>query len=66
VWRAAGARPARRVATTRALKRRFRLRAGRSYAFWTIAVDRAGNREAAPGRPDVRVRIASRRARTTS
>ena len=66
VWRAAGARPARKVVTTRASKRRFRLRPGRSYAFWTIAVDRAGNREAAPARPDVRIRIASRRARTTS
>jgi hypothetical protein len=31
------------------------LRRGGRYAFYTIAIDRAGNREPAPKRPDTRV-----------
>ena len=30
---------------------------GKRYGFFTVAVDRAGNREARPARPDVTVRV---------
>jgi serine protease len=36
---------------------RVRARPGARYAFSTIAVDRAGNREAAPARPDAVTRV---------
>ena len=42
-----------RFRKTRRKRVRFRGRAGREYSFYTRAVDRAGNREAAPGKPDV-------------
>ena len=45
--------PFKGIRKTRKKRIRFRARAGREYAFFTRAVDRAGNREAAPGRPDV-------------
>jgi hypothetical protein len=34
-----------------------RARHHRRYAFYSIAVDRAGNREPAPGRADARFRL---------
>jgi subtilisin family serine protease len=45
--------PYRRFRKTRRKRIRFRGRAGREYSFYTRAVDRAGNREPAPGKPDV-------------
>jgi serine protease len=61
VWRSAnGARP-RRIATTRRNSVIMRALPGSRYAFYTIAVDRAGNREAVPKRPDARVRALRRR-----
>ncbi|QEC49977.1 S8 family serine peptidase [Baekduia soli] len=60
VWRSAGGRPARRIATTRARSMQLRGMRGQRYGFFTIAVDRAGNREAPPVRADASVRIARR------
>ncbi|HEU4974582.1 MAG TPA: S8 family serine peptidase [Baekduia sp.] len=60
LWRAAGRRPARRVAVTHRRTIRLRGLRGRRYSFFTIAVDRAGNREARPARADARVRVARR------
>ena len=56
VYRAVGRGRPRRIASTPATRRRVRVRPGR-YAFFTVAVDRAGNREPAPARPDARVRV---------
>ena len=63
VWRGTGRRRAVRIATTTATSRRVRLRRGRRYRFFTIAVDRAGNHEAAPATPDATVRVLRRRRR---
>ena len=56
VWRAANGRRATRIARTRRTTYRVRARRGSRYAFFTVAVDRAGNRERAPGRADATVR----------
>jgi subtilisin family serine protease len=58
VWRAAAGRPARRIKSTSAHSMRLRGKRGGRYSFFTIAVDRAGNREAPPVRADARVRVA--------
>jgi serine protease len=55
LWRSVdGRRPARLLGTTRR-SGRVRLRRGARYRFFTVAVDRAGNREAAPKLGDVRI-----------
>ena len=57
LWRSFNGRPARRIFTTsRGLTKLVKLRRGSTYTFFTVAVDRAGNREAAPTAPDARVR----------
>ncbi len=61
VWRSANGRRARKVATSRGSRIRLRVAAGSRYTFFTVAVDKAGNREAAPSSPDARIRIARRR-----
>ncbi|HEY3189405.1 MAG TPA: S8 family serine peptidase, partial [Solirubrobacteraceae bacterium] len=55
-----GGKPVRvlRTATARWKARKFVVRAGRTYAFSTTAVDRAGNREKLPRRPDQTVVVA--------
>jgi serine protease len=58
VWRSAAGRPARRIATTVAHSLRLRGLRGHRYAFFTIAVDHAGNREAPPAKADASVRVA--------
>jgi serine protease len=55
LWRSLDGRPARRLLSTPRPSARVTLRRGHRYAFFTIAVDRAGNREAAPTIPDVRL-----------
>jgi serine protease len=55
VWRSTDGRRFRRLFTTRRTARDVTLRRGGRYAFYTIAIDRAGNREPAPKRPDTRV-----------
>jgi serine protease len=57
IWRSASGRRARRIATTRRRSFRVRGRRGGRYRFYSVAIDKAGNREAAPGRPDVTVRV---------
>jgi hypothetical protein len=61
LWRATGTGPYRRIGryarSTSALVSGVR---GRSYAFATVAVDAAGNREARPPRADVSVRVRRR------
>jgi hypothetical protein len=57
VWRSVDGRPAVKLTATRRTFYRLRIRPGRRYAFFTVAVDRAGNREAPPKRADARVRV---------
>jgi hypothetical protein len=52
VWRSANGQPARRIATTTATSLRVGARPGSRYAFFTVAVDRAGNHEPRPEQPD--------------
>ncbi len=60
IWRAANGRRARKLKSTRKTSLRLKVKAGSRYDFWTIAVDKAGNRESAPTRPDTRVRVPRR------
>ena len=57
VWRSFDGKPAKRIAVT--TKRRLVLRGTpvHTYAFFTRAVDNAGNRERRPARPDARTRV---------
>jgi subtilisin family serine protease len=57
LWRSSYGRRAVRIATTRRARLRVRTRPGGRYAFFTVAVDRAGNREPMPPRPDTTVRV---------
>jgi serine protease len=60
LWRAVDGRAPRRLTSTRRRLRRVRLRRGHRYAFFTIAIDRAGNRELPPKVADVRVTVRRR------
>jgi serine protease len=57
VYRAVGDGRPRRVAQTSGSSVVVPVRPGRRYAFYTQAVDRAGNVEEAPGHPDARTRV---------
>jgi subtilisin family serine protease len=57
LWRSVDGRRARRLATTTRTSRRVRLRRGSRYRFFTVAVDKAGNREVAPKLGDVRLTV---------
>lgn len=57
LYRSTNGGPFHRIARTKARKLRLRLVPGRRYAFYTVAVDAAGNREAAPSRPDARLTV---------
>jgi serine protease len=57
VFASANGGPYRRIAKTKKDKIRFRARPGRFYTFYSIAVDKAGNREAAPGLADAKLRV---------
>jgi serine protease len=59
LWGKRGDGHARRLARTRARSLTLRARPGR-LRLWSIAVDRAGNREPVPRRPDVRIRVSPR------
>jgi subtilisin family serine protease len=61
VYRSVNRGPFRRLLTTRHTKARVRVRRGSRYRFYTIATDRSGNREAAPRRPDLTMRVLRRR-----
>ena len=58
VYRSANRRPYRRIKRTRSTSFRLRGKPGSLYRFYTIAVDKAGNREAQPSRPDFSTRVA--------
>lgn len=57
VFRSIDGRRARRVARTTKRTLRIEVRRGPRYAFWAVATDKAGNREADPGKPDARIRL---------
>jgi serine protease len=55
VWRTVDGGARRKLRTTGRTRLHVKLRPGVRYGFYTRAVDKAGNREAAPSRPDARV-----------
>jgi len=57
LWRSRSGGPYHRIVVTRRTTRTMSLVRGRLYRFYTVAVDGAGNREAAPARADVSVRL---------
>ncbi len=57
VLRSIDGRRAKRIARTARRTLRLKVRRGPRYAFWAVATDRAGNREAEPRRPDARIRL---------
>jgi serine protease len=57
VWRSVDNRTAKRIASTTRHSMRLRAHAGSRYAFFTIAVDKAGNRQPRPKRPQARTRV---------
>jgi len=56
VYRSSNRGPYKRIERTAGTSLRVRVRAGSRYRFYTVAVDKAGNREAIPGRPDLSMR----------
>jgi serine protease len=56
IYRSTNRRAYRRIKTTSATRLRVRVRSGSRYRFYTIAIDRAGNREPIPPRPDLSTR----------
>ncbi|MDX6668106.1 MAG: serine protease [Solirubrobacteraceae bacterium] len=61
VYAAQNRRAAKRIARTSALSMRFKAALGSTYRFYTIAVDRAGNREVKRSRADATTRVARAR-----
>jgi subtilisin family serine protease len=57
LYRSTNRGPYRRIARTAGRQLAVRMRAGQRYRFYTIAVDRAGNREAVPPKPDLSTRV---------
>jgi subtilisin family serine protease len=64
VYRSVNRGPYRRIRRTRATKLRVAVRPGSRYRYYTIAIDKAGNREVVPAKPDVSTRVDRRRAAT--
>src|SRR5687768_5278192 len=56
VWRSTRNRAPVKIARTRRSTHRVKAKPGSTYRFFTVAVDRAGNREEAPKRADATVR----------
>jgi subtilisin family serine protease len=63
VWRSTNGHPPVLIAVTRATSMVVRVRPRARYGFFTIAIDRASNREAPPSRPYATTRVLARRAR---
>jgi serine protease len=61
VFASANGGPYHRIAKTGKNRVRFRGKPGRRYRFYSIATDKAGNREAAPGQPDAKLKLRKRR-----
>ncbi len=61
VWRSVDGRPAAPLASTRDTSLVVQVRPRTRYSFYTIAIDRAGNRQPAPARPTASTRVLRRR-----
>ncbi len=61
LYRSANRRPWRRIASTTRTRLKVRVKPGSRYKYYTVAVDRAGNREPIPPRPDLITRVDRRR-----
>ncbi len=61
IYRSANRRAYRRIASTSAARTKTKVNVGSRYRYYSIAVDKAGNREAVPSRPDVSFRVLRRR-----
>jgi subtilisin family serine protease len=57
VYRSANRGAYRRVKRTRKSSLKLRVKPGSLYRFYTLAVDKAGNREAPPAKPDLSLRV---------
>jgi serine protease len=57
IYRSTNRRAYRRIKTTRATSMKLAVRPGVRYRFYSIAIDRAGNREKAPATPDLSTRV---------
>jgi subtilisin family serine protease len=55
LWRSTDGGRFRKLLTTRLTSKHVTLRRGGRYRFYTVAIDRAGNREAKPARADARI-----------
>jgi serine protease len=62
VYRSANLRPYKRIKRTSVTRLKVSVRPGSQYRYYTIAVDRAGNREAVPSKPDLSTRVDGRAA----
>ena len=60
IYHWAGGRGYRRIETTRATRLKLRVARGSRHRFYSIAIDRAGNREPVPPRADLSTRVARR------
>jgi subtilisin family serine protease len=58
IWRSTNRGPYKRATTTNKTRVRLKVRRGSRYRFYSIAVDRVGNREPVPSRPDLSTRVA--------
>ena len=61
VFRSANRGAYRRIKRTRKPSYKLNVKPGSLYRFYTVAVDEAGNREAAPAKPDLSLRVDRRR-----
>ncbi len=59
IYRSTNGSRYKRIKSTSAATTKVRVRRGSRYRFYSIAVDRAGNREGIPPRPDVSFRVAA-------
>jgi subtilisin family serine protease len=57
IWRSTNRGTYKRVKTTTKSTVKLKVRRGSRYRFYSIAVDKVGNREAVPGRPDLSTRV---------
>jgi subtilisin family serine protease len=60
VWRSIGGHAAKRIAVTTGTRLHVRVGTTGLYGFFTIAIDRAGNREVRPSHPDAHTRVVRR------
>ena len=61
VFRSANRGAYRRIKRTRKARYKVKVKPGSLYRFYTVAIDKAGNREAAPAKPDLSMRVDRRR-----